>query len=589
MFSSLLIANRGEIAVRIVRTCRRLGIRSIAVFSDADADALYVRLADTAVRIGPAAPAESYLSIDAILSAARESAAEAIHPGYGFLSENADFARAVREAGLILVGPSPETMDRLGDKSAARTEALASGLALIPGSPGAVSPDEAARLAPDLGFPLAVKASFGGGGRGIRIAHTPDDLAPAISSATNEATLAFGSGAVYLERYLPHVRHVEVQVIADTQGTVLTLGDRDCTVQRRSQKLIEEAPAPDLPSDIRKAMTQGAAEMTRRLGYHGAATFEFLYDPTAQAAYFLEINTRLQVEHCVTEMICGLDLVELQLIVASGAPLPITQGDVALQGHAIEARIVAEDPRQGFRPVPGPVTRLHLPSGPFVRTDFGVAQGDAIPTHYDSLLGKIIVWGPDRQSATTRLRAALDEFVLDGVPTTAPALGLCLSIPAFQDMAHGTTSLDTEWRDLFTDLPESDPQPAPRATPPVERWVSIATDRGMIDLVLPLRGTAASTSKTAGPRRQADETGPQPTADLTTAPMDGTVTGLFVEEGEILEDGALIAVLEAMKMEIPLRANGAGRVDRIRVSKGEAITAGTRLFDISRIDGEMEM
>ncbi|HEY5760587.1 MAG TPA: biotin carboxylase N-terminal domain-containing protein, partial [Steroidobacter sp.] len=392
----LLIANRGEVAVRIVRACRELGVRAVAVYSDADAGALHTRLADEAHRLGPAPARESYLDIDRIIAVARESGADAVHPGYGLLSENAEFAQAVIDAGLIFVGPEPGTIAQMGDKVAARNAARRSGVPLLPGSAGAIKDASTAMdIAERVGYPLVVKACFGGGGRGMRVVRGPDELAMSLQSAGREANAAFGRGEVYLERYIASARHVEVQILADAHGNVVHLGDRDCSVQRRHQKLIEEAPAPALPESLRSAVALAAIRLAKDVAYRSAGTVEFLVDVASERFYFLEMNTRLQVEHGVTELVTGIDIVAEQIRIARGEALRFSQSDVRIHGHAMQARIAAEDPWESFQPRPGRIETLSLPQGPWLRLDFGVEAGDTVVSHYDSMFGKVQSWGPD--------------------------------------------------------------------------------------------------------------------------------------------------------------------------------------------------
>jgi acetyl-CoA/propionyl-CoA carboxylase, biotin carboxylase, biotin carboxyl carrier protein len=576
MFSSVLIANRGEIAVRIIRACRELGLRTIAVYSDADAGALHVRLADEAVLLGPAPVRESYLNMDGILAAAAQTGAEAIHPGYGMLSENAEFAQRVLDAGLVFVGPSPEVIARMGDKTEARSEALRCGLPVLPGSDGAVSSTaEAMRLAEGIGFPLLVKAAFGGGGRGMRKADTLSELNDALAEAGRESGLAFGRTEVFLERFLDRPRHVEVQILADQHGQVVHLGDRDCTVQRRHQKLMEEAPAPGLPDALRARLQDAAVRLAKGIGYTGAGTVEFLYDPAAQAFHFLEMNTRLQVEHGVTEMVTGIDLVAAQLKVAAGLPLELSQDQIQISGHAIQARIAAEDPWQGFRPTPGRITRLALPSGPGLRLDFGVEAGDSIPQHYDSMFGKIHAHGADRAIACQRLSLALGEFAAEGVATTAPFLRQVLQSEDFLHMRHDTGSVGRDW----VPDPAQAPVQSVAQAPATERWVSISTDRGAVDIVIPLpRADAAS----GQPSTRKDRAEPGKSAGMRamgqpSAPMDSVVTRVEVSVGAHVTRGSIIAVLEAMKMEMPVRAETDLVIEDVLVLPGQAVKLGDAL------------
>lgn len=415
----VLVANRGEIAVRIVRACHDLGIEAIVAFSEADRDSLAVRLADRAVCIGPPQSAGSYLNRDAILAAATALGCDAVHPGYGFLAENADFSAACAAEGITFIGPRPDAISAMGNKVEARRIALELGVPCIPGSPQPVGPDEAVQVADEVGYPVMLKAAAGGGGRGMRLARDAAELVEILGSASAEAAAAFGNGAMYVERYVGRARHIEVQVVFDTHGNGISLGDRDCTIQRRYQKLIEEAPSA-LPPATRHAMSAEALKLCRHVGYTGVGTVEFLYDQDRREFYFIEMNTRLQVEHPVTELTTGLDLVELQLRVAAGERLPLTQEQVPVLGHAIEFRINAEDPAQGFQPSAGTLARWSPPSGPGVRVDTHCYQGYRVPPYYDSLLAKVIVWGADRASAYARARRALAEMDVEGMATSLP-------------------------------------------------------------------------------------------------------------------------------------------------------------------------
>ena len=420
MFAKLLIANRGEIAVRVIRACREAGVRTVAVFSEADRDALHVRLADEAHPIGPPPASQSYLVIERLIEVARRTGAEAVHPGYGFLSENARFADACRAAGLVFVGPPPEAIVRLGDKTAARRAAVEAGVPVVPGTRDPVGSDaEAERAARDLGYPVMIKAARGGGGKGMRLCAAPAELASALRLARSEAASAFGDGAVYLEKALVEPRHVEIQVLADAHGRVVHLGERECSIQRRHQKLVEESPSPVVDATLRSEMGAAACRLLAGSGYRNAGTVEFLVD-VERRFYFLEVNTRLQVEHPVTELVTGIDLVREQLRLAVGEPLGYAQEDVVARGWAIECRISAEDPAAGFIPSPGRVSTWRPPAGPWVRVDAGVYQGAEVPLHYDPLMAKLIVWGRDRDAAARRMGAALAEFGVGGVRTTIP-------------------------------------------------------------------------------------------------------------------------------------------------------------------------
>ncbi|WP_280512297.1 acetyl-CoA carboxylase biotin carboxylase subunit [Nocardia farcinica] len=438
----LLIANRGEIAVRIARAAREQGIATVAVYSAADKDAEHVRAADECVLVGPAPATASYLNVAAIMDAVRESGADAVHPGYGFLSENADFAQAVLDAGAVWVGPSPTAIREMGDKVAARKSAEAAGVPTVPGSPGEVhDAAEAEQIAQRTGFPLAIKAAAGGGGRGIRIVERQEGLAAAISTAQAEARAAFGSDAVYVERFIPRARHIEVQIFGDGTDFV-HLGLRDCSMQRRRQKVIEEAGELGLPAAASTGMAESAVQLAASVGYTGAGTVEFLYDEMRGEFYFIEMNTRIQVEHPVTEMIYQRDLVGEQLRVAAGAPLSFRQEELVPAGHAIEVRINAENPAQNFLPSPGAITRFDLPAGPFVRVDSGFKAGSVVAPFYDSMLAKVIVWGEDRPRALARLGRALDELVIEGVTTTADFVAAVLATDEFRAGRYHTTWLE---------------------------------------------------------------------------------------------------------------------------------------------------
>jgi acetyl-CoA carboxylase biotin carboxylase subunit len=419
MFSKLLIANRGEIAVRVIRACRELGVETVAIYSEADADSLHAKLADRAIKVGPPPAAQSYLNMAAIVSAAQISGAEAIHPGYGFLAENAVFVEVVEQSGLTFVGPSPKAIEAMGHKSTAKQTMKAAGVPVVPGSDGPVDEKNAARVAADIGFPLIVKASAGGGGRGMRVVHSAEELARAVATAQAEAGAAFGNAEVYLERYIEEPRHVEIQVMADGHGTTLHLGERDCSIQRRHQKLIEESPSPALTPELRARMGDAAVAAAKAVDYLSAGTVEFLLAPEGDF-YFMEMNTRVQVEHPVTEMVTATDIIKDQIRIAAGEPLGYSQQDVRFEGHAIEFRINAEDPDRDFMPGPGVVDLVVPPGGPGVRVDTHLYSGYRVPPFYDSLIAKLIVWGRDRDEAIARGKRALDEFIITGVPTTIP-------------------------------------------------------------------------------------------------------------------------------------------------------------------------
>ena len=444
MFKKVLIANRGEIALRVIRACRELGVETVAVYSTADRDSLHVRFADDDVCIGPGPSRESYLVVPRLIAAAEITGADAIHPGYGFLAENAEFAETVNASGLTFIGPTPDQIRSMGDKATARRLAKEAGVPTVPGSPDTIADlDEALRVAAEIGYPVIIKATAGGGGKGMRVARNPEEFGQSFSLAQNEALSAFGNGSVYIEKYLARPRHVEIQIMGDKHGKVVHLGERDCSVQRRHQKLIEEAPSPALTDDLRDQMGNSAVRLAAAIGYSGAGTIEFLLDEDG-SFYFMEMNTRIQVEHPVTEMVTSFDLVKEQIRVAAGEPLSWQGSGLRLRGHAIECRINAEDPYRNFQPSPGTITAYHPPGGPGVRVDSHVYAGYHVPPFYDSLLAKVIVHGNCREEALTRMRNALDTFVLEGITTTIPFLGRVIRHPDFVAGKIDTKFLERE-------------------------------------------------------------------------------------------------------------------------------------------------
>jgi acetyl-CoA carboxylase biotin carboxylase subunit len=444
MFKKVLIANRGEIALRVIRACRELGVQTVAVYSEADRESLHVRFADDDVCIGPAPGRSSYLKIPHLIAAAEITGADAIHPGYGFLAENAEFADICRASNITFIGPTGDQIRQMGDKATARGLAAEAGVPTVPGSPGTIEdPDQALAFAEGIGFPVIIKATAGGGGKGMRIANQAEQFAQLFGLAQNEALAAFGNGAVYVEKYLEHPRHVEIQVLGDTFGNVVHLGERDCSVQRRHQKLIEESPSPALDHDLRRRMGAAAVALAAKIGYFGAGTIEFLLDPDGHF-YFMEMNTRIQVEHPVTEMVTSFDLVKDQIRIAAGEPLSFGGDGTRLRGHAIECRINAEDPYRNFQPCPGLISAYHPPGGPGVRVDTHVYAGYTVPPYYDSLLAKVIVHGNSRQEALARMGQALDSFILEGVTTTIPFLSRVIRHPDFVAGRVDTRFLDRE-------------------------------------------------------------------------------------------------------------------------------------------------
>jgi acetyl-CoA/propionyl-CoA carboxylase biotin carboxyl carrier protein len=581
--TKVLIANRGEIAVRVARTCRDLAIASVAVYSEADRGAMHVAAADEAYLLGGASAKESYLSIEKLIEVVSRSGADAVHPGYGFLAENAAFARAVIGAGATWVGPPPEAIELMGSKITSREAAARAGVAPVPGTHRPLAgPQEVVDFGNAYGWPVAIKAAFGGGGRGMRVVASAGEAASALESAQREAEAAFGRADCYVERYLSWPRHVEVQVIADSHGNVVHLGTRDCSVQRRYQKLVEEAPAPDLPLAVASAMCDSAVRVVRACGYENAGTVEFIYQDGE--FYFLEMNTRLQVEHPVTEMVTGLDLVALQLLVASGQPLPFSQDDVQLRGHAIEARVNAEDPAGGaFTPTPGPVTRFRAAGGPWVRTDAGYREGDIVSPYYDNLLAKVVAWGPDRESARRRLLRALSETEVAGVATTIPAHMAVLAQPDFIAVRHSTTWL-SERVDLSGIAPSQDIAQVPQGEERKDIAVEVGGRRFAVSVWVPASAEPRPATKPAladrGGHVGRSVSGAAAGADAgasagqVTVPMQGTVVKVLVNEGDTIEAGQTVCVLEAMKMENNIVSPFAGTVVEVRVGPGSSVGTG---------------
>ncbi|MFM7270817.1 MAG: acetyl/propionyl/methylcrotonyl-CoA carboxylase subunit alpha [Actinomycetes bacterium] len=582
MLQKILIANRGEIAVRVMRTCREMGITTVAVYSDVDRDALHVRFADEAYALGGQTAAESYLNQDKIIEVIERSGADGVHPGYGFYSENADFARAITAMGVAWIGPPPEAIEDMGDKISARKAAARGDVASVPGTTDPVTgPAEVVAFGEQFGWPVAIKAAYGGGGRGMKVVDSAEDAAAALESAQREALAYFGRDEAYLEKYLTHPRHIEIQVFADQHGNAVYLGDRDCSVQRRHQKLIEEAPAGDVPAEIRKAMGEAAVKVAKATGYVNAGTVEMLYQDGE--FFFLEMNTRLQVEHCVTEMVTQLDLVREQIRVASGEPLSITQDEVHLSGHSIECRINAENAAKGFLPSPGPINALHLPAGPGVRWDGGYEPGDEVSQYYDNLVGKLIVWAPDREQARVRMLRALDEFAIDGVHTTIPAQRVVLEHPDFAANTHSTPWLETQV-DLSGITSSAGDTAATDGDPLVAREVPVEVDgrRFGVKVWLPDAPVAAASSakRSAKPKPAGGSTGGPGGGGTVTAPMQGTIVKVLVAAGQTVAEGETLLVLEAMKMENAIAAERAGTVKEVRVEPGQTVSAGDTLITI---------
>jgi acetyl-CoA/propionyl-CoA carboxylase biotin carboxyl carrier protein len=581
----VLIANRGEIAVRVARACRDAGISSVAVYADSDRDAPHVRAADEAFSLGGDTPASSYLDMGKVLDVAARSGAEAVHPGYGFLSENADFAQAVMDAGLIWIGPPPDAIRSLGDKVQARHIAQAVNAPQVAGTPDPVSgADEVVAFAKQHGLPIAIKAAFGGGGRGLKVATTIEEIPELYDSAVREAVTAFGRGECFVERYLDRPRHVETQCLADQHGNVVVVSTRDCSLQRRHQKLVEEAPAPFLTPEQNAELYRASKAILREAGYVGAGTCEFLVGQDGTIS-FLEVNTRLQVEHPVTEEVTGIDLVREMFRIADGEVLGYDDPDI--RGHSFEFRINGEDPGRGFLPAPGPVTVWRPPAGPGVRVDAGVEQGSVIGQSFDSLLAKLIVTGATRQQAAERARRALDEFVVEGMATALPFHRAVMHDPAFvpgdpdQPFAVHTRWIETEFTNTIE--PFAGGEAAPEAGQRESVTVEIGGKR--IEVTLPAglnAGTAASSSTgKAAPRRSTKRgAGAGASGDDLTSPMQGTIVKIAVEEGQQVEAGELVVVLEAMKMEQPLNAHKTGTVTGLAAEIGQTLSAGTSICTI---------
>ena len=581
--NKVLIANRGEIAVRVIRTCREMGIATVAVYSELDRNALHVRLADEAYALGGQTAAESYLNTDAILDVITRSGADAVHPGYGFFSENTDFARAITSLGVTFIGPPPEAIEVMGDKISSRLAAEAAGVAGVPGrSETLTSADEVVAFGREFGWPVAIKAAYGGGGRGMKVVNDESEAAPALESAQREALSYFGRDECYLERYLTWPRHIEMQVLADTHGNTLWLGERDCSAQRRHQKLIEESPAPNFPDDVRRAMGEAAVKVSRACGYVNAGTVEFLFQDGE--FFFLEMNTRLQVEHPVTELVTGLDLVEWQLRIASGEALDFAQEDVRREGHAIEVRINAEDPTGGrFIPSPGTLTRFDQPSGPGVRLDAGYSAGDTISQFYDNLIGKLVVWGSDREKARRRMLRAIEETVIEGVATTLPADVIILSS---EDFVKGTHS--TRWVESHLDFSELPAAAAPVVSigeGAVRKDVTAEVNGRRITVALWVPDTDDDVSErpqsTARKPRRQHHTGVLGSGSgKVTVPMQGTIVKVNVEVGQKVEAGDTVVILEAMKMENTVNAEKSGVVTAVNVATGDQVGGGDVVVEI---------
>jgi acetyl-CoA/propionyl-CoA carboxylase, biotin carboxylase, biotin carboxyl carrier protein len=580
----ILIANRGEIAVRVIRAARELGIPTVAVYSELDRNALHVRLADEAYALGGQTAAESYLNTEAILSAIERSGADGVHPGYGFFSENADFARAITSRGVEFIGPPPEAIEEMGDKVSSRKAALRGGAPIVPGTTEFVtSADEIREFGEQNGWPIAIKAAFGGGGRGMKVVRSADEVQEAMDSAQRESKAFFGRDEIYVERYLTWPRHVEVQIVGDKHGDVVWVSTRDCSAQRRHQKLIEEAPSVAMAPGIEDAMGEAAIKAAKAVGYYNAGTVEFIYQDGD--FFFLEMNTRLQVEHPVTEVITGIDLVEWQIRVASGERLPMTQAEIAAQrrGHGIEVRINAENPAGGkFLPSPGTISKLVAPDGFGVRFDAGYESGDTVSQYYDNLVGKLIVWGKDRPTAIARTIRALEEMVVEGVATTIPADLAILRHPDFHNMEHSTKWVE-EVLDLSGIEAPKPPAPADSDDPLVRRNTTVEVNGKRFDVAMwvpdqPMVAVAAGGGKAAPKKPARSSSGGSGAAGAGSGnvevPMQGTIVKVLVEVGQQVEAGQAVVVLEAMKMENQIAAEKSGTVKEIKVAAGDTVGAG---------------
>ena len=583
MLNKILIANRGEIAVRVIRAAREMGIATVAVYSELDRDALHVRLADEAYALGGQTAAESYLNTEAILRAIEQSGADAVHPGYGFFSENADFARAIAAKGVTFIGPPPAAIDEMGDKVSSRKAALRGGAPIVPGTTEFVtSAEEITTFGNEYGWPVAIKAAYGGGGRGMKVVRSADEVQAAMESAQREAKAFFGRDEIYVEKYLTWPRHVEVQIVGDHHGDVVWVSTRDCSAQRRHQKLIEEAPSVGMGEGVEEAMGEAAIKAAKAVGYYNAGTVEFIYQDGE--FFFLEMNTRLQVEHPVTEVITGIDLVEWQIRVAAGEHLPMTQAEIAAQrrGHGIEVRINAENPAGGkFLPSPGTITKLVAPDGFGVRFDAGYESGDTVSQYYDNLVGKLIVWGKDRPTAIARTIRALEEMVVDGVATTIPADLAILRHADFAAMQHST-----KWVEETLDLSgiESPKAPAPAEGDDaalVERTTTVEVNGKRFGVKMwvpdvPMVAAAAGKPAAKKPARGGGSGGGASGGGSgeVSVPMQGTIVKVLVEVGQQVEAGQAVVVLEAMKMENQITAETSGTVKEIKVSAGDTVGSG---------------
>jgi len=577
MFKKILIANRGEIALRVLRACKEMGIAAVAVYSDADRDAPYVGAADEAFRIGPAAAARSYLNVDRLIEVAKSAGCDAVHPGYGFLAENAQFAKRCESERIAFIGPSPAAIEQMGDKVAARRAAKSAGMPIVPGTVDAVTTaDEARRLAKTLGYPLALKAAAGGGGKGLKVARDVSEVEQAFALATKEAATYFNDGTIYLERYLARPKHVEVQVLGDKHGHVVHLGERDCSLQRRHQKLVEETPA-GIAGAVRRRLHAAAVKLAASIGYDSAGTIECLVD--GADFFFLEMNTRIQVEHTITEQVWGVDLVKAQIRVAAGEPLWFEQKDLSPRGHAIECRVNAESPGDGFRPSAGRIDSFVAPGGPGVRVDTAAFSGWVIPQEYDSLVAKLVTWGEDREEARLRMLRALGEFTIEGVDTTIPFFRLLLADERFVGGDYATPDVETFAAAHESQLRSSSPRRAvsPDAGASPGRTVTVEVNDKRFDVrVFGLEKAAPSSSDRTAPRAPRFKAPKRIATDARSvlAPMHGIVAEIKVAAGDEVIDGQVVAIIEAMKMMNEVLAHRSGTVQSIDAAVGETLESG---------------
>ena len=581
-FDKILVANRGEIAIRVFRACRELGIGTVAVYSEADAGAPHVRYADEAVLLGAAAPSESYLNIPKLIDAATRTGAQAIHPGYGFLAESAPFATAVIEAGLTWIGPPPSAIDAMGSKINSRVLMAAANVPIVPGTTEEITdPARVIELGEQYGWPIALKASAGGGGRGLKVVHEASEAERLLEAAKREGEAWFGNGAVYVEKYVEDPRHVEIQVMADTLGNTIHLGERDCTLQRRHQKIVEEAPSPAVDEDLRARMGAMAVNAAKAVDYVGAGTVECLLDRHGDF-YFLEMNTRVQVEHPVTELVTGVDIVREQILVAAGNPLSYTQDDIVMRGHAIECRVNAEDPGNGFTPSPGKLLRHRPPSGPGIRVESGVEEGGEINDRYDPMVAKLLVWDTSRERAIARMRRALDEYEIVGPKTLLPMHRIVMRAPEFAEGQTCAGLVEGAWADACAALAVEPVTAAPAAAGgiAIPRHVPVEVEGRRYDVVLRLPASAGAEEARERIRARMSGGAGAAAEGAIVSPMQGTVLQLEVAEGDTVEAGQVVAVVEAMKMENEVQSLHAGTVAAVHVQAGQGVQAGQTLIEL---------